>query len=514
MLQIQNISFRDYILSLFQCVVSDGLCKSNISLILHRLKPAVSQVSFMQYSLLYILLFAATVVFFAGCAVTTPYQRPAQLPVEGLFRVFADTDTTHSLATRSVIDFYNDPLLQQLITEALDSNLNVRSAVNRLSQMSELVLQRQAAFYPNLTLGLNGSVSDVSKYGNSIKPADPLTRLQLSATAGWEVDVWGKLSSLKRSQQAAYFQQEATLRAVQTQLVASVASSYYQLIMLDHQRAITEKNIDSYTHYLNTVKLLKQSAQVTEVAVLQANAQLASAQAVLPQLNASIAIEENYLCLLLGKTPEAISRSQNYDLTLFHPESFSIGIPVQLLVNRPDVQAAEYALCASHEQFNAARAALYPQLTLSGAIGPDAKGLENWFNLPGSLFWNVVGGLTQPVLNGRTLKTQKEIARLQEDAAYLSFKQTLLNAGNEVSNALASIRFASQRATFQQEQVGALKKAYEYSQELLVNGYATYLDVLSAQNNVLSSELALYSTYNSIIQQKIILFRALGGGWR
>jgi Outer membrane protein len=160
------------------------------------------------------------------------------------------------------------------------------------------------------------------------------------------------------------------------------------------------------------------------------------------------------------------------------------------------------------------QAALYPQLTLSGAIGPDAKGISNWFNLPGSLFWNAVAGLTQPILNGRSLKTQKEIARLQKETALLNFKQSLLTAGSEVSNALASIRYSSQQAGFQKEQVDALKKAYEYSQELLVNGYATYLEVLSAQNSVLSSELSLYNTYNNIVQQKITLYRALGGGWQ
>ena len=474
------------------------------------------------------ILVAATLIFLSGCGVTTPYQRPAQLPVDGLFRTFNGADTTQSFATAPVFDFYNDPLLQQLITEALDSNLDIRQAVNRLAQQSELVKQRKAAFYPSLTLGLSGSVYDVSKYGNAAKPANPFTELQLAATAGWEADIWGKLSSLKRSQQAQYLRQEATVRAIQTQLVAGIASAYYQLIMLDNQRSVTEKNIESNTNYLNTVKSLKQSAQVTEVAVLQANAQLSAAQAYLPQINAAIAIEENYICLLLGKTPATISRSGA--LTFFHPESLStgtpsgyadvmstsasVGIPAQLLTNRPDVQMAEYALCAAHEQFNAARAALYPQLTLSGSVGPDAKGLENWFNMPGSLLWNVIGGLTQPVLNGRTLKTQREIARLQEDAAYLTFKQTLLIAGNEVSNALASIQFTAQQADYQREQVEALKKAYEYSQELLVNDYATYLDVLLAQNNVLSSELALYATYNTIIQQKIILYRALGGGWR
>ncbi|MTK63241.1 MAG: TolC family protein, partial [Methanobacterium sp.] len=133
---------------------------------------------------------------------------------------------------------------------------------------------------------------------------------------------------------------------------------------------------------------------------------------------------------------------------------------------------------------------MYPQLTLNGSVGAESKKIADWFSLPGSLFWSVVGGLTQPIFSGRTLKTQKEVARLQKEAALRSFKQSLLTAGNDVSNALANIRYASQQAAFQKEQVEALEKAYEYSQELLVNGYANYLEVLSAQNSELSSELS------------------------
>ena len=454
---------------------------------------------------------------FLCCCVATPYKRPTNLPVTGLFRNFQDNDTTNSFATVSVNDFYNDPLLQQLITQALDSNNNIRLSIIRLAQTAEYLKQSGAAFFPNVNLGVSGIVSDVSKYGNSPRPANPpLTELKLAATAAWEIDIWGKLSSAKKSQQAQYLQQEAVVLATKTQIVANIASSYYRLIMLDHQRATTEKSIESYTQYLQTVEALKKSGMlgVTEVAVLQAKSQLANAKAYLPQISLSISIEENYISLLLGKAPESIKRSSDFDLTLFHSGSLKIGVPAQLLSNRPDVQAAEYALCSAHQLFNVARAAMYPQLTLTGSIGPDAKGLENWFNLPGSLLWNVVAGLTQPILNGRTLKTQKEVARLQEDAVFISFKQTLLNAGNEVSNALAAIHFISQQSSFQKEQVEALKKAYEYSQDLLISGYGTYLDVLSVQNSLLSNELALYSTYNSIIQQKIILYRALGGGWR
>ena len=452
-------------------------------------------------------------LFLGSCAIT-PYKRSTQLPVDGLFPAFSNTDTTNSLAAVSVRDFYADPFLQQLIVEALDSNVNVKLAINRLAQVSQYLKQSKAALFPNLSLGLSGSVFNNSKYGNSVWLPNAYTDLQLAASAGWEIDIWGKLSSAKRSQQAQYFQQEATVRAIQTQIVSDVASAYYQLITLDHQRKVTEQNIESYSNYLQTVESLKESAQVNEVAVLQAKSQLASAQAYLPQIDESIVIEGNYICQLLGKTPAAVPRSCDFDLTLFHSETLQVGVPAQLLSNRPDVQAAEYALRSAHEQFNAARAAMYPQLNLTGSAGPDASGLANWFDMPGSLLWNAIAGLTQPIFNGRTLKTQKEIARLQEDAAFVSFRQTLLDAGNEVSNALASIHFITQQAAYQKEQVESLKKAYEYSQELLVNGYATYLDVLSAQNSVLSSELSLYATYNNIIQQKIILYRALGGGWK
>ena len=467
----------------------------------------------MKYRSLYIIFAVVAIVLFFGSCAVTPYKRSAQLPLDGLFRPFAAVDTANNLALASVRSFYDDPLLQQLITEALDSNVNVKLAINRLAQSSQYLKQSKASLFPNLSLGLSGSAFNYSKYGNSTWDPNSYTDLQLSATAGWEIDIWGKLRSAKRSQQAQYLQQEATVRATITQIVSDIASAYYQLITLDHQQDVTKKSIESYTNYLQTVEALKQSAQVNEVAVLQAKSQSASAKAYLPQIEQSIALNENYICQLLGKAPAPVSRSSQFDLTLFHTENLSVGVPAQLLSNRPDVQAAEFALRSAHEQFNAAKAAMYPQLTLTGDIGIDSKGLANWFNLPGSLLWNAVAGLTQPLFNGRALKTQKEVARLQEDAAFISFKQTLLDAGNEVSNALASIHFIAQQADYQKEQVESLKKAYEYSQELLINGYATYLDVLSAQNNVLSSELSLYTTYNNIVQQKIILYRALGGGW-
>lgn len=453
---------------------------------------------------------------FVRC-ITPPYTRSNNLPVNGLVRSDSvKVDTARSLATLSWRDFYTDTNLQKLILEAIDSNSDIRLAINRMDQQTQYLKQSNSAFYPSVNIGWQssangyaGTTAQGAVFGNSV-----IQQHQLGFSASWEIDIWGKLRSARKSQQALLMQQQSTLTATYTQMISNIASMYYQLVILDNQKKITLNNIVSYNHYLETVQSLKIAAQANEVAVLQAKAQLASARAYLPQIEASIAMYENSICNLLGKIPTRIYRSDSIDVTKLFYDSLSIGVPMQLLSNRPDVQAAEYALVSSHELFNSAKASMYPQLTLSGAVGFQARDITQIFNLPGAFFWNLLGGLTQPLFNGRQLKTQKEITRLQESASFITFKQTLLNAGNEVSTTLSNIHFYTQQSEYQREQVENLQKAYEYSQELLVDGYATYLDVLSAQTNVLSSVITLYNTYNSIIQQKITLYRALGGGWK
>ncbi|MGL6022558.1 MAG: efflux transporter outer membrane subunit [Chitinophagaceae bacterium] len=455
-------------------------------------------------------------VFWIGC-ITPPYTRSNNLPIDRLVR--ADSvkiDTSKSLASISWRDFYADTNLQKLIAEAIDSNVDIRLSINRLDQQTQYLKQSNSAFFPSVNIGWQSTANGYAGatvqglvFGNEI-----ISQHQFGLSASCEIDIWGKLRSAKKSQQALMMQQQSTMHATYVQLIANVASMYYQLIILDNQKKITLDNIFSYNHYLETVQSLKQAAQANEVAVLQAKAQLANANAYLPQIEASIAMYENSISNLLGKIPSPIVRSVHIDVTKLFYDSLSVGIPIQLLSNRPDVQAAEYALISSHELFNAAKASMYPQLVLSGNIGFQARDIAQVFSLPGAFFWNVLGGLTQPLFNARQLKTQKEITRLQESASFISFKQTLLNAGNEVSTILSNIHFYTKQSEYQREQVENLQKAYEYSQELLIDGYATYLDVLSAQSNVLSSVLNLYNTYNMIIQQKITLYRALGGGWK
>lgn len=448
--------------------------------------------------------------------VTPRYKSPANLVTEASFRGSVPGDS----ATLARIDwrtYYTDPHLQALIREALDSNLNLRISIRQTEEARAYFRQNRLAFFPTLALQAQAGLADPSRQSSSAVPSyvkTPVEQYLFGASSSWEIDIWGRLRSAKRAAYANLLSQEATRNAVLTQLIADVATGYYQLLMLDAQRRITEETIRNYTEYLETVKSLKESAQANEVAVQQAYAQLYGAKAYLPDLEAAVQVTENYLNLLMGRSAGPIVRAEDFDIDAVR-ESNLTGVPAQLLQYRPDVMAAEFSLRAAHERFNVAKAAMYPALTISASAGSESMKFKQWFRFdsPTSLFWNAVAGLTQPVFNGRALRTQKEVAQLQRDEAFLGFRLTFLNAVSEVSNALLKCGTSTQKALYQKQQYEALSNAYEYSKLLLVRGYATYLDVLAAQTPLFNTRLALYETYYNAVQQKIELYRALGGGW-
>ena len=215
----------------------------------------------------------------------------------------------------------------------------------------------------------------------------------------------------------------------------------------------------------------------------------------------------------MGKAPAKIERREVSDPNQITFKEFPIGVPANLLRNRPDIIAAEHTLQSKLHLYNSAVAAMYPSLTLSGNISTDATQFDQWFNLPTSLLWGVIGGLTQPIFNSRALRTQKEVAQKEYEIAIIEFKESVLNAGLEVSNRLSSIENNKERVELLYKQYLALEKAYEYSYELLVNGYATYLDVLSAQEGVFNAQLTYIDALNELINDNIELYRTLGGGW-
>jgi outer membrane protein, multidrug efflux system len=298
---------------------------------------------------------------------------------------------------------------------------------------------------------------------------------------------------------------------VKTQLVSSIASTYYQLLALDAQLFITKETILARQNTVETIKALKDAGQVTQVAVDGNIAQYNNAKALQVDIETAIFKTENTLSILLGKAPQHFERSsldsQNIESDL------KTGVPATLLSNRPDVMTAEYGLIQSFELTNVARANFYPSLTLTASGGLQSLNIDNLFNT-NSLFANLIGGLSQPIFNQRKIKTQYEVAKAQQEQALLNFKQSLLIAGNEVSNALFAYNAETKKFVFRQNEVEALRNAEKNSEELLKNGYANYLDLLTARQSALNAELNVIDSKLQQLLSIVNLYQALGGGWK
>ena len=340
---------------------------------------------------------------------------------------------------------------------------------------------------------------------------DHIDQFELSAALSWEADIWGKIRSNKRAFQASYLQSVAAHQAVKTQLIASIASTYYQLIALDEQLKVTRETIKTREKGVETIQALKEAGQENQVAVDQNIAQYNNAKALEVDLEVAIFQAENTLSLLLGKSPQHFDRNSLDNQTI--DNELKLGLPATILRNRPDVMAAEFGLIQTFELTNVAKSNFYPSLTLSATSGLQSLDIDKLFNTS-SLFANLVGGIAQPILNGRQIKTQHEVAKAQQEQALLTFKQTLLNAGNEVSNALYSYQAEVKKYEFVNNEVEALRKAEANSDELLKNGFANYLDLLTARQSVLTAELSVIDNKLQQLLSVVTLYEALGGGWK
>lgn len=298
---------------------------------------------------------------------------------------------------------------------------------------------------------------------------------------------------------------------MKTQLVSSIATVYYQLLALDAQLEVTKQTITARENSVTTIQALKEAGQVNQVAVDGNIAQYNNAKALLVDIEVAIFKTENTLNLLLGRS------SQNIERTLLDNQrldtEIKLGVPATLLRNRPDVMASEYALINAFEMTNVARSQFYPSLTITASGGFQSLQLDELLSA-NSLFANIIGGLAQPIFNKRAIKTQHEVALAQQEQALLGFKKSLLVAGNEVSNALYDYDAQTEKFEFRENEVEALRQAEANSEELLVNGYATYLDLLTARQNALSAELNLIDNKLNQLLSIVNLYEALGGGWK
>lgn len=446
-----------------------------------------------------------------SCFVAKEYSRPETVVESDNFRTENLPQDSLSMATVSWKEIFTDPILQGYIEEGLNNNMDIRIALQQIAIAEAYVKQGKAGYFP--TLNGTGRVvhQELSESSRIPGQSSSVDQFEVSGGLSWEADIWGKIRSTKRASDATYLQTVAAHQAVKSRLVANIAATYYQLLAIDEQIRVTEETISARTEGVETTIALKDAGIGNEAGVKQTEAQLYTAQAILVDLKNQSRLVENTLSILLGSSPQQITRGTLDNQSIEIP--LETGVPSQLLSNRPDVIAAEYGLVNAFELTNVARSSFYPSLTLSANGGFQSLDLDKLFNV-NSLFASVVGGLTQPIFNGRKIKTQYEVSQARQEQALLNFKYALLIAGKEVSDAMYSIEAATEKISIKERENEAYNLATEYSEELLDNGMGTYLEVLTAQERALGSSLDLVAAKNNRLQAIVDLYEALGGGWR
>lgn len=439
----------------------------------------------------------------SGCHIYRTYERPELSGVDSLYRVPAMTEDTMSLADFSWKELFTDTVLQQLIEKGIANNTDLNIARLKVREAEALLTSSKLAYLPSVSLTPQGTIKSIE--GNS-----PTKTYNLAASADWELDIFGRLTNAKREAKAVLEQSQAYKQAVQTQLIATIANSYYTLLMLDKQLDISKRTAEIWAENLRVMKALKKAGQTTEMAVAQIEASKLSVDASLLSLEQQITEVENSLSSLLGVVPQRIDRS-TLDMQSF-PDTLSVGVPLQLLQRRPDVRQSEAVLAESFYTTNRAYSAFYPAITLSGSAGwTNAAGAI--ISNPGEWLFSAVGVLVQPLFNRGQNIANLKVAKARQEEALLTFRQTLLNAGTEVNDALLQWQVARRRLDLDRQQIISLQSAVRSSELLMRHSSQNYLEVLTARQTLLDAELSAVSDRFEEIQGVINLYHALGGGY-
>ena len=439
----------------------------------------------------------------SGCHIYRTYERPELSGVDSLYRVPAMTEDTMSLADFSWKELFTDTVLQQLIEKGIANNTDLNIARLKVREAEALLTSSKLAYLPSVSLTPQGTIKSIE--GNS-----PTKTYNLAASADWELDIFGRLTNAKREAKAVLEQSQAYKQAVQTQLIATIANSYYTLLMLDKQLDISKRTAEIWAENLRVMKALKKAGQTTEMAVAQIEASKLSVDASLLSLEQQITEVENSLSSLLGVVPQRIDRS-TLDMQSF-PDTLSVGVPLQLLQRRPDVRQSEAVLAEFFYATNRAYSAFYPAITLSGSAGwTNAAGAI--ISNPGEWLFSAVGALVQPLFNRGQNIANLKVAKARQEEALLTFRQTLLNAGTEVNDALLQWQVARRRLDLDRQQIISLQSAVRSSELLMRHSSQNYLEVLTARQTLLDAELSAVSDRFEEIQGVINLYHALGGGY-
>lgn len=449
----------------------------------------------------YIITAVATALL-SSCGIYNRYTPVTDVPEDLYGNQVEVTDTIHNLGNMDWRNLFTDPYLQSLIQQGLENNTDYRAAQLRVEEAEATLLSAKLAFLPSFTLSPQGGVS-------SFDGAKATWTYSVPVTASWELDIFGRMRNAKKQSQALYAQSKDYQQAVRTQLIASIANTYYTLLMLDEQLSLSEQTAETWKETVSSARALMDAGQYDEAGVSQMEATYYSVQTSVLDLKEQINQVENSLVLLLAETPHRYERGKLSEQVM--PEDFSVGIPLQLLANRPDVRSAEHALEAAFYATNQARSNFYPSITLSGSAGWTNEAGTMIVN-PGKFLASAIGSLTQPLFNRGQNIANLKIAKAQQEEAELSFQQTLLSAGSEVNDALTAYQTSRDKADFYEKQIASLHRAEQSTALKMDYGNTTYLEVLTARQTLLSAELEQVANRFAELQSVVNLYQALGGG--
>ncbi len=452
-----------------------------------------------------IFLLTLSIIVLNSCSIYRNYSRPEDLPTDSLYRDM--TCNEHSIDTLSLGDLpwqaiFKDSILQEMIRYGLANNTDMQVALLRVEQAQAQLKAARLAFLPSLTLSPNGTLSHQADNGTS-------KTYELPVQASWEVDLFGNLRNAKKETQASLLQQEAYKQVVQSELIATIANDYYTLLMLDEQITISQSTLSIWKEQIRTMEILFKTGEETENALTQNRSSLYELEATHNDLLRQQREAENALCTVLGIPSQNIQRGILAEQ--YVPDTLTVGIPVRLLSKRPDVVQAEMELAAAYYSTNQARSAFYPNLTLSGSAGW-TNALGEIVTNPGNWILSAISSLTQPIFNRGRLVSNLRVSKAEEEIARLNYKQALLEAGQEVNDALYATESSRKSLSFHQLQCKELERTVTTSERLYLTGNATYLEVLTARQTLLTAQLNVVTDRFTQLQSVINLYKALGGG--
>lgn len=433
-------------------------------------------------------------------------------------------DTTNSAALNWK-NYFTDPLLIRLIDTALKNNQELNILLREIEISRNEINVRKGEYLPFVGVRAGAGAEKVGRYtsrgameaNTEIKPGkempEPLADFLLGAYATWEVDIWHKLRNAKKAAVTRYLSTVEGRNFAITNLIAEVANSYYELQALDNQLDIVNRNIEIQNNALEIVRLQKNAARATELAVRKFEAEVLNTQSLQYGIHQQITETENRINFLLGRYPQHIQRNSAAFATSI-PPAIRAGIPSQLLANRPDIQQAELDLAAARLDVKVAKAQFYPSLDISASIGYQAFNPSYLLRTPESMLYSLAGDLIAPLVNRNAIKATYSSANAKQVQAVYNYERTILNAYFEVANQLAKIGNLEKSYDLKSKQVNALTESIDISNDLFRSARADYMEVLLTQRDALESKFELIETKKQQMNAMVNIYQALGGGWR